>query len=63
MERRNVVVVSAVLVVGDDEKRLIPVRATLKRIVDVINQLLAQRDIVVRMLAVARLRPFRSRKV
>src|SRR5262249_31217821 len=51
--RRYVVEVSAVLVVGDDEQRVLPRGAGVKRVVDVVQELLTGGDVVVRMLAVA----------
>ena len=53
------VVAAAVLVVGDDQQRLVPARAVAQRVVDVVDELLAERHVVVRVLAVAGRRPAR----
>ncbi len=50
----HMVVTPAVLVVGHDEKCLVPVRTVPERVIDVVNQLLAQGDVVVGMLTVPR---------
>lgn len=47
------IIVSAVFVVGDDEQSVVPFWTGAKRCVAVVNELLAQRDIVVGMLTVA----------
>ena len=47
------VVAAAVLVVGDDQQRLVPAGAGMQRLIDLLDEGLAERDVVVRMLAVA----------
>src|ERR1700736_1200457 len=51
--RSDVIITTAVLVVGDDQQSLIPLRSVAKGIVEVVNQLLAEDNIVIRVLAVA----------
>ena len=60
---RYVIVVAAMLVEGDQQQRLIPTRAIAQSLVDIVDQLLAQRHIVIRMLAVAPAEKSGSRKV
>ena len=57
--RRHVVVAPAVLVVGDDQQRLVPARPAAQRLVDLLDQRLAERDVVVGVLAVAGRSPAR----
>ena len=53
------VIESAALVVGDDQERLVPAWSAADSAVDGLDQLLAQRDVVVGMLAVSRRPPAR----
>ena len=57
--RRHVVVAAAVLVVCEHEQRLRPARARPQGLVGVVDELLAERDVVVGVLAVAHRRPTR----
>ena len=57
--RRHVVVAAAVLVVGDDQQRLRPAGPAADRLVDVVDELLAEGHVVVRVLAVAGRAPAR----
>jgi hypothetical protein len=54
-----VVIEAAVLVVGDEQQRLVPARAVADGVVDVLDELLAERDVVVGVLAVAGRSPAR----
>ena len=47
------VIAAAVFVIGNDQRRLIPLRPGGDGLVDVVNQLLAERHIVVGMLTLA----------
>src|SRR5665213_1805751 len=49
----DMIVIAAMLVVGDQKKRVVPARTVSHRVIGVVNQLLAQRHVVVGMLAVA----------
>ena len=45
--------IAAMLVECDQQKRLVPTRAIAKSVVDVVDQLLTQRNVIVRVLAFA----------
>src|SRR5450755_560812 len=60
--RRHVVIAAAMLVVGDHQQRPGPARSGEQRLVHVVDQLLAQRHVVVGVLAVARRAPARLEK-
>uniref|UniRef100_J3N9D1 Uncharacterized protein n=1 Tax=Oryza brachyantha TaxID=4533 RepID=J3N9D1_ORYBR len=49
----HVVEEAAVLIVGDDEQRLVPLRAGAERLVDLLDEALALRDVVGRVVVVA----------
>jgi len=52
--RRHVVIAAAVLIVGNNEQRLVPCGPVAQGVIDVVDQLLAQRYVEVGVLAVAR---------
>ena len=56
------VVTAAMLVIGDDEERLLPSFAVVHGVVNIVDQLLAESDIVIGMLAVAGGGPARLQK-
>jgi hypothetical protein len=53
------VVQAAVLVIGDEKKRLSPARTAAQGVVDLLDQLLTERDVIVRVLAVSLRSPAR----
>src|SRR5262245_32242683 len=56
------VVAATMLVVGDDEKSLLPSFAVVHGVVNIVDQLLAESDVVIRMLAIAGRGPVRLQK-
>src|SRR5262249_59324416 len=56
------IIAATVLVVGDDEKRLLPSFAIVHGIVNIVDQLFTESDVVIGMLAVAGGGPVRLQK-
>src|SRR5215472_11703089 len=56
------IVAAAVLVISNDQKCLVPVRAVTQRVIDIMNELFTQRYVVIRVLAVSCRVPARLQK-